>query len=181
MLELLAKQQDDWIRIAYSMTDDMDEAKDLVQEMYIVVLEGKRSIKDITYKDEINRYFVWKLLRSLFIDNYRRKNSKKYIKTCELIIDKDDKVVEEYDISEDNSFNYIQSRIDEIVISLDVHDRQLYNLYFLEGLSYRNIASKYHVSLSWVGKRIKSIKRKLTEELGEDVTDYFNQDYDKIY
>ena len=56
MLELLAKQQDDWIRVAYSMTDDMDQAKDLVQEMYIVVLEGKRSIKDITYKDEINRY-----------------------------------------------------------------------------------------------------------------------------
>ena len=51
MLELLAKQQDDWIRIAYSMTDDMDEAKDLVQEMYLVVLEGKRSIKDITYKE----------------------------------------------------------------------------------------------------------------------------------
>ena len=36
MLELLATKQDDWIRIAYSMTDDMDEAKDLVQEMYLV-------------------------------------------------------------------------------------------------------------------------------------------------
>ena len=64
MLELLSKQHDDWIRIAYNMTEDMDEAKDLVQEMYLVVLEGKRSIKDITYKDQINRYFVWKLLRS---------------------------------------------------------------------------------------------------------------------
>ncbi len=81
MLELLVKQQDDWIRIAYNMTDDMDEAKDLVQEMYLVVLEGKRSIGNITYKDQINRYFVWKLLRSLFIDEYRKKNSKKFIKT----------------------------------------------------------------------------------------------------
>ena len=78
MLELLAKQQDDWIRIAYSMTDDMDEAKDLVQEMYLVVLEGKRSIKDITYKDQINRYFVWKLLRSLFVDNTEEEFQESY-------------------------------------------------------------------------------------------------------
>ena len=37
MLELLAKQHDDWIRDSFSMTDDMDEAKDLVQEMYLDV------------------------------------------------------------------------------------------------------------------------------------------------
>ena len=52
------------LEIAYSMTDDMDEAKDLVQEMYLVVIEGTRNIRDITYKDQTNRYFVWKLLRS---------------------------------------------------------------------------------------------------------------------
>ena len=62
MLELLAKQHDDWIRIAYNMTEDMDEAKDLVQEMYLEVIEGTRNIKDIKYKDKVNRYFVWKLL-----------------------------------------------------------------------------------------------------------------------
>ena len=40
------------LEIAYSMTDDMDEAKDLVQEMYLDVIEGTRSIGDITYKDQ---------------------------------------------------------------------------------------------------------------------------------
>ena len=180
MLELLAKQQDDWIRIAYNMTEDMDEAKDLVQEMYVVVLEGKRSIKDITYKDEINRYFVWKLLRSLFIDNYRKKNSKKSIKTCELIIDKDDRIIEEYNLSEDNSFDYIQSRIDEIVSGFDIQYRQLYNLYFIDGLSYRGISSRSSVPVSWIRPRVLEVKERLIEELGEDVTDYFNQDYDKI-
>ena len=111
MLELLAKQHDDWIRIAYNMTEDMDEAQDLVQEMYLVVIEGKRSIKDITYKDQINRYFVWKLLRSLFVDEYRRRNSKKSIKTCEIIMDKDDKALEDYNIDKDNSFEYIISKM----------------------------------------------------------------------
>ena len=180
MLELLAKQQDDWIRIAYSMTDDMDEAKDLVQEMYIVVLEGKRSIKDITYKDEINRYFVWKLLRSLFIDNYRRKNSKKYIKTCELIIDKDDRASNEYDTEQDNSFEYIISRISEIERTWTPYQRQIFDLYFNRGVSGNKIAKEGLVPTNEVYSYINEFKRILREELGEDVTDYFNQDYDKI-
>ena len=45
----LAKQHDEWIRVAYNMTDDMDEAKDLVQEMYLEVIEGTRNIKDIKF------------------------------------------------------------------------------------------------------------------------------------
>ncbi len=180
MLELLVKQQDDWIRIAYNMTEDMDEAKDLVQEMYLVVLEGKRSIKDITYKDEINRYFVWKLLRSLFIDNYRKKNSKKSIKTCELIIDKDDRIIDDYNKEKDSSFEYIISRMKEIEKTWSPYQRQIFDLYFMKGVSGNKIAKEGLVPKSEVYGYINDSKRIFREEIGEDVTDYFNQDYDKI-
>ena len=180
MLELLAKQHDDWIRIAYNMTEDMDEAQDLVQEMYLVVIEGKRSVKDITYKDQINRYFVWKLLRSLFVDEYRRRNSKKSIKTCEIIMDKDDKALEDYNIEKDSSFEYIVSRINEAERTWHPYKRQIFDLYFMKGVSGNKIAKEGLVPTSEVYAYINEIKREFREELGEDVTDYFNEDYDKI-
>ena len=33
------------------------------------------------------------VLRSLFVDEYRRKNSQEAIKTCEIIMDKDDRLL----------------------------------------------------------------------------------------
>ena len=180
MLELLVKQQDDWIRIAYNMTDDMDEAKDLVQEMYLVVLEGKRSIGNITYKDQINRYFVWKLLRSLFIDEYRKKNSKKFIKTCEIIMDKDDKAVDDYDIKEDESFECVMAKIDYVTKDWKVYDRQLFDLYYMQGQSLRQIANGAGIGLNSIHNSVKSYRQILKDELSEDLMDYFNGDYDKI-
>ena len=180
MLELLLKQQDDWIRIAYNMTDDMDEAKDLVQEMYLVVLEGKRSIGNITYKDQINRYFVWKLLRSLFIDEYRKKNSKKFIKTCEIIMDKDDKAVDDYNAEEDESFECVMSKIDYVTKDWKVYDRQLFDLYYMQGQSLRQIANGAGIGLNSIHNSVKSYRQILKDELSEDLMDYFNGDYDKI-
>jgi len=180
MLELLAKQHDDWIRIAYNMTEDMDEAKDLVQEMYLVVLEGKRSIKDITYKDQINRYFVWKLLRSLFIDEYRRKNSKKSVVTFELR--EEDNAIEGvvYDYSEDDSFSSIVDKIKEITSDWKPYDKKLFDLYFMQGLSLRKIAKGAGIGLNSIHNSVKSYREALREELSEDLMDYFNGDYDKI-
>lgn len=180
MLELLAKQHDDWIRIAFSMTDDMDEAKDLVQDMYLVVIEGTRSFGDITYKDQINRYFVWKLLRSLFVDKYRKKNSKKSIVTWELR--EEDEAIEStiYDYKEDECFSSILDKVKVITSDWKPYDKKLFDLYFMQGLSLRKIAKGAGIGLNSIHNSVKSYREALREELSEDLMDYFNGDYDKI-
>lgn len=180
MLELLAKQHDDWIRIAFSMTDDMDEAKDLVQDMYLVVIEGTRSVGDITYKNQINRYFIWKLIRSLFVDKYRKKNSKKSILTWELR-DEDNHIEDtDYDYREDDSFSAIMGKVKEITSDWKPYDKKLFDLYFMQGLSLRNIAKGAGIGLNSIHNSVKSYREILREELSEDLMDYFNGDYDKI-
>ena len=75
MLELLATKHDDWIRIAYSMTKDMDRAKDLVQDMYLRLHRLGKTKEDIMYKDTINRYFVWTVLVNMYKVSMRSKVS----------------------------------------------------------------------------------------------------------
>jgi RNA polymerase sigma factor (sigma-70 family) len=180
MLELLAKQHDDWIRIAYNMTDDMDAAKDLVQDTYVAIIEGNKSLEDIMYKDEINRYFVWKVIRSLFIDDFRRRNSKKYIKTVGLMEDKDDKTYDNYNLEEDDSFELVTSKIALITTRWKPYDKKLFDLYFMRGQSLRQIAKGTSIGLSSIHNSVKGYREILRRELSEDLQDYFNQDYNKI-
>ena len=254
MLELLAKQHDDWIRVAYNMTDDMDEAKDLVQEMYLEVIEGTRNIKDITYKDQINRYFVWKLLKSLFVDRIRDKQGrsvnkqsvsywvdmsnelpeqfkrmvnkerkmtrlkgepvtflrdqskskgalflapnedyphirdismvrvrvdKKRIETCPIIEDVDDLAYKEYDTEEQEAFEFITNKIKRITSEWKPYDKKLFDLYFMQGFSLRQISKGAGIGLNSIHNSVKSYKEMLKQELSNDLSYYF-KNYDKI-
>ena len=95
-------------------------------------------------------------------------------------MDKDDKALEDYNIEKDNSFEYITSKINEAESSWHPYKRQIFDLYFMKGVSGNKIAKEGLVPTSEVYAYINEIKREFREELGEDVTDYFNEDYDKI-
>jgi len=178
MLELLATKHDDWVRIAFSMTGNVDDAQDLVQDMYLRLDRLGKTKEQISYKDTVNRYFVWTVLFNMFKVSKRTKVYKK-LETCELI-GNEELEDSEYDINENDSFERIISKINQIESTWTTYQRQIFNLYFIRGLSGNKIAKEGLVPKSEVYGYIKEFKSILKEELGEDVTDYFNGDYDKI-
>ena len=178
MLELLATKHDDWIRIAYSMTKDMDRAKDLVQDMYLRLHRLGKTKEDIMYKDTINRYFVWTVLVNMYKVSMRSKVYKK-IDTCELF-GNEDVADEEYDVEENYSFEKITKAIKEIVSTWKPYDKKLFELYFIHGQSLRQISKGAGIGLNSIHNSVKSYRDILRKELSEDLMDYFNEDYDKI-
>lgn len=73
-MELLFQKNNDWIEICKSFGLDEETSKDLVQEMYIrIQLKIENDKLDISYNNEINYYYIFKTLRSMFIDLYRKK------------------------------------------------------------------------------------------------------------
>ena len=72
------------LEIAFSMTDDMDEAKDLVQDMYLRLDRLGKTREEVSYKDTVNRYFVWTVLFNMYKVSRRTKVHKK-LDTCELL------------------------------------------------------------------------------------------------
>lgn len=73
-MELLFQKNNDWIEICKSFGLDEETAKDLTQEMYIKIqLKIENDKLDISYNDDINYYYIFKTLRSMFIDLYRKK------------------------------------------------------------------------------------------------------------
>jgi len=80
-LILIAKKQKTWVEVVITFGCTKETAEDLVQEMYIKIqkLLEKGVTNDIMYYDEINYYYIFKTLKSLFIDFKRKgKNIEKF-------------------------------------------------------------------------------------------------------
>tara|TARA_R110002074_G_scaffold332687_2_gene502968 strand:- start:1268 stop:1807 length:540 start_codon:yes stop_codon:yes gene_type:complete len=178
MLELLSTKHEDWIRIGYSMTGDIDKAKDLVQDMYIRLHRLGKTREDVAYRDTVNRYFIWTVLFNMYRVSMRTKVHKK-IDTCELLGDEEMECFE-YDVSRDDASTTMIEVISKTVSEWSQYDRKLFELYFLRGQSLRQIANGAGIGLTSIHNSVKSYKATLKEGLLEDLQDYFNQDYDKI-
>lgn len=79
-MELLFKKHSNWIDIVSSFGLEKSLAEDIVQEMYIKIQLSIEKGLDISYgKNDINYYYVFKTLRSLFFDLKRKSKNVKRV------------------------------------------------------------------------------------------------------
>lgn len=75
-IENLYRKHKTWIKIVKSFGCNNAIAEDLVQEMYIKIILKIKDGLDIKYnKDEINYYYIFRTLNSLYIDLKRKKKN----------------------------------------------------------------------------------------------------------
>ena len=176
MLEKLAVHHSLWVKMLVNMGCNREDAKDLVQDMY---LRLNRLVKDpakMMYGDDVNRYYVWTTLRNMYFSKLKRDRASIFYE----LWDSDEGENSEYDMSEDEAFTKITKHIDEITRDWTVYDKKLFELYFIKGLSLRAIAKGSKIGLTSIHTSILNYKQILRDSLSEDLIDYFNQDFDKI-
>lgn len=77
LLEMAYEKHNDWISIVQSFgINDKDLAEDIVQEAYIKLHEATQRGLDLTFDDDINHVYFFKILNSLSRD-YQRAETKK--------------------------------------------------------------------------------------------------------
>ena len=82
------ERQIDWVKMAKSITGNSDTANDLVQEMYVKLLEIEKregSLNRLSYNGEPNTFFVFTILRNLHIDSKRITKGKTYLPIAETL------------------------------------------------------------------------------------------------
>ena len=89
-MELLFKKNNDWVEICMSFGLDFETSRDLVQEMYIRIQVKMEAGLDIRYKDDINYYYIFKCLRTMFLDLKRKGKNIKIVGTERLRAEADD-------------------------------------------------------------------------------------------
>ncbi len=69
---LVAKKHTQWVDIVKTFGCNKRTAEDITQEMYIKIQLKLEKGLDIMYNDEINYYYIFKTLRTLFLDLKRK-------------------------------------------------------------------------------------------------------------
>jgi hypothetical protein len=72
---LIAEKHKTWIEIVTSFGCPAETSEDIVQEMYIKIHKKLNKGLDIMYKDEVNYYYIFKTLKTLFYDLKRKEKN----------------------------------------------------------------------------------------------------------
>jgi len=139
ILELLSKRHDEWIRMAMSFGADRDSAQDLVQDMYLRMYKYVDNPERIMYnEDEVNTYFVFVVLRNLFITSQKSMS-------FDQLEDIDGELQEaNYDMEEAHN-NLLDEMWDEVE-SWHWYDTKLFKLYHNTDMTIKKISEETKIS-----------------------------------
>ena len=149
-LEKIFEKNTQWIDIVKSFGCNRDTSQDIVQEMYFKVQKRLEKGTDIQYsEDDINYYYIFKVLRSLFLD-LKRKESKVQIvelgeiENCEL------------DINYEDAYEAVTDEIN----TLFWYDRKVYEI-IDGGKSISELSRQTNISYYSLYNTYKKVKNKL--------------------
>lgn len=154
-------------------------AEDIVQESYIKVMKYCKEPQLIDDNGDVRKAYMYFVLRNMFIDfqKVKKKQRKVDVSVLEYLGENID-LVEEQEQAE--ALNKIFDKVDTTLHSLHWYDELLFNLYKKSGKSMRTLSKDTGISTSSIFNTLKHCKERLREEVGEDYTDYLNEDYELI-
>ena len=148
---LLAKKHKTWIEIVCSFGCNKTIAEDIVQEMYIKVLLKLENGLDIMYEQEINYYYIFKVLKTLYIDLKRKgKNI--------TIVNIEDTNLSQYDYDVDYDEAY--GKIKDELKNMFWYDRKVFEI-VNEGESIAEFSRKSYIEYFSLYNTYRKVKEKL--------------------
>jgi RNA polymerase sigma factor, sigma-70 family len=142
---------------ADTFLEDMQLAEDIVQELFITLWEKKRRR---TLQSSTLSSFLFVSVRNQCYHRLEKKDTLRHtVDLKEVNI-----AFEEYNEKHD----YIITRILNEIEKLPPRSQEIMLAVFVDGLKYREVAEKYHISLSTVKTLLGNAVCKLKEQLGTD-------------
>ena len=151
-LELVFKKHKMWVNIVHSFGCNVDTSEDLVQEMYVKIHLKLEDGLDIIYaENEINYYYIFKTLRTLFLDLKRKENKVEIVELTDL-----DQM--EVDVDYNDTYEMIQKELSDLYW----YDRKIYEI-IDSGSSIADLSRKTKIPYFSLYNTYKKVKLKLKE------------------
>jgi DNA-directed RNA polymerase specialized sigma24 family protein len=143
MLEKLAENHKKWVQIAYNLCKCKDYAQDIVQDMYIKVIELEKEVDD---------GYIYFIIRSIFIDAKRKQKEN----VCDSISIDKIRTLNEY--TTENEFNTELKRkcFEDGYKKLLQHERVI--IHFSSNMGLREFARESGISISLIQKTKHKLK-----------------------
>lgn len=155
------KKHKQWCEIVESFGCNKNTAEDLVQEMYLKLHHYIENGADIRYDESINYFYIYKILKSLFIDLKRKEKKINYIDEAELYMLELE--ADEY-LIDDRTHTELYQDVMEILEELYWYDRKVFEL--LDGeISISELSRNTGISYYSLYNTYKKVKQLLKDKL----------------
>jgi RNA polymerase sigma factor (sigma-70 family) len=159
-LEKIASKHKDWVRIVKSFGCEGDKCEDIVQEMYIKVHTLINGGLDISYDQDINHFYIYRILRSLFIDLCRKE-----AKITKVNVEYLEKFVEEEEIKEYKDIEGKMKQLDSLLDKVYWYDAKVFRLLTEEKMSIAELSKKTGISYYSLYNTYKNVKSLIKENI----------------
>jgi RNA polymerase sigma factor (sigma-70 family) len=173
VIDLLAKRHKDWLNMARSFGLSKNDANEIVQQMYIRMVDYVTDIEKIKYnKDDVNTFYVYVTLRNLYLSGFH-KIDKRLVYTENFSNSSAyDKAVVDFDPKEKELFDELMEKIEAQVDDWYWYDKRIFNIHFYDEMSMRKIAKETRISLSSIFNTLSNGKAKIKESLIKEYEKY---------
>jgi DNA-directed RNA polymerase specialized sigma24 family protein len=155
-VELAYEKHNQWVEIVQTFGGlNREECEDLVQTMYILLIKNTQKGVDYLYNDEINYYYVFKILRGLYVDLIRKKSKVKLISLENI------EPVTEID---HNNYDEIYNKLQDILKDMYWYDKKVFEI-IEDGTNISELSRKSKISYYSLYNTYKKVKQKLKENL----------------
>jgi len=155
-VELAYDKHNQWVEIVQTFGGlNNEECEDLVQTMYILLIKYTQKGIDYMFNDEINYYYVFKILRGLYVDLIRKKSKVKLISLENI------EPVTEID---HNNYDEVYNKVQDILKDMYWYDKKVFEI-IEDGTNISELSRKSKISYYSLYNTYKKVKQKLKDNL----------------
>ena len=153
-----------WLyQVSYNFTSDKDSAEELVQELYLKMMEIK-DINKIMFKEDVNLFYLYKMLRSIYLNGLKRSKPS---------LPLDDELYElpadSYDYGADNAFEQMVQLTNEALDTEYWFGKELLRVYIEENHSIQSLHNATGISNSTIWTQLQKTKKYVREYVNKNM------------
>jgi len=153
---LVAKKHNTWVDIVFTFGCTRTIAEDITQEMYIKIQLQVEKGLDITYEDDINYYYIFKTLKTLFLDLKRKQKGIIMVNINDDYVKNLSKAI----ATEDVNFDSAYQDVEEELLKMYWWNRKVFEI-VNEGESIAEFSRKSKISYTILYNAYRKVKKKL--------------------
>jgi DNA-directed RNA polymerase specialized sigma24 family protein len=177
IVDLVYKTHHKWLmQVAYNFTQDQDNAIDLVQELYVYLLEMK-DINKIRYNNTVNLFYLYKSLKSKFLNSIKQNKKIQILPIEEDFLEIED---QEYNYDKDEEFE-VMLQATKSLLDKDLHwfDAKLLQTYINEDHSIASLHRATGISKSSIWTSLDKSRKFIKNSYEQRVTFKHEEDNSK--
>ena len=157
MFEKIYADHNKWINTTLKFGCTKEEAEDIVGNMYVIIGGMLNKGLDISYGDQVNYYYIYKTLKTSFLQMVNRKNKQKTV-SIDLVLDIESGEYIDYDVKSD----ILTDELDKI----HWYDRKVFEL-IQNDCSITQLSNKTNISYHSLYNTYRKTKQKLIKKVIE--------------